>query len=274
MEPRPAIEGIPGGGATSRLPPTQAANTILRRSRISGSVTTPRHPPMQAAKKCWIGPRLFPVPPAESPVDGAGPQRGRKDGPPDSYLEPLNPHGSPFFFGFQKPFFFQQRSETGFDRFLRDRLTHPHPSWPSAMTPFPWRGKVYKRCAAPYKKSGPMNLNINHTAGLPLIRHLLRKGHLPPGEGLSRAGAVSMSKHPHSGPFPSGKGLCAEFFWQNRNFSFTLRPGYDNLLRHAKCQERPDASFRDTARSHAGVFTRPLRSPRANQMKGGIFHDP
>ena len=31
---------------------------------------------------------------------------GRKDGPPDSYLEPLNPHGSPFFFGFQKPFLF------------------------------------------------------------------------------------------------------------------------------------------------------------------------
>ena len=46
--------------------------------------------------------------------DGAGALWGRKDGPPDSYLEPLNPHGSPFFFGFQKPFFFQQESKTGF----------------------------------------------------------------------------------------------------------------------------------------------------------------
>ena len=49
-------------------------------------------------------------------MDGAGPQRGRKDGPPDSYLEPLNPHGSPFFFGFQKPFFFQQGKRNGFCR--------------------------------------------------------------------------------------------------------------------------------------------------------------
>ena len=81
-----------------------------------GSATTPRHPPTQAAKKCRIGPQLVPVPPAESPVDGAGPQRGRKDGPPDSYLEPLNPHGSPFFFGFQKPFFFQQGKRNGFCR--------------------------------------------------------------------------------------------------------------------------------------------------------------
>ena len=39
-------------------------------------------------------------------MDGAGPQWGRKDGPPDPYLGPLNPHGSPFFFGFQKPFLF------------------------------------------------------------------------------------------------------------------------------------------------------------------------
>ena len=96
----------------------------------------------------------------------------------------------------------------------------------------------------------------------------------PPGEGSPYAGAVSVSQHPRSGPFPFGKARCAEFFWQNRNFSFTLRQGYDNLLRYEKCQYRPDASFRDTARSHAGVFTRPLRSPRANQMKGGISHDP
>ena len=80
----------------------------------SGSATTPRPPPTQAAKKVGIEPRLFPVPPAESPVDGAGAGRGRKDGPPDSYLEPLNPHGSPFFFGLQKPFFFQQGKRNGF----------------------------------------------------------------------------------------------------------------------------------------------------------------
>ena len=49
-------------------------------------------------------------------MDGAGAQRGRKDGPPDSYLKPLNPLGSPFFFGFQKPFFFQQGKRNGFCR--------------------------------------------------------------------------------------------------------------------------------------------------------------
>ena len=41
---------------------------------------------------------------------------GRKDGPPDSYLESPNPHESPFFFGFQKPFFFQQGKRNGFCR--------------------------------------------------------------------------------------------------------------------------------------------------------------
>ena len=41
---------------------------------------------------------------------------GRKDGPPDSYLESPNPHGSLFFFGFQKPFFFQQGKRNGFCR--------------------------------------------------------------------------------------------------------------------------------------------------------------
>ena len=86
---------------------------------IAGNGATPRHLPTQAAKKLRIGPQLIPVPPAESPVDGAGAGRGRKDGPPDSYLGPLNPPRSPFFFGFQKPFFFQQGSETGFDRLHR-----------------------------------------------------------------------------------------------------------------------------------------------------------
>ena len=92
MEPCPAIEGIPG------------------------SATTFRHPPTQAAKKLRIEPRRFPVPPTESPVDGAGAGRGRKDGPPDSYLELPNLPGSPFFFGFQKPFFFQLGKRNGFCR--------------------------------------------------------------------------------------------------------------------------------------------------------------
>ena len=104
---------------TPRCSPTRVAATA-----IPVSATMPRHPPTQAAKKCRIGPQPVPVPPAESPVDGAGAQWGRKDGPPDSYLGPLNPHGSPFFFGFQKPFFFQQGSETGFEivSFLQKRM--------------------------------------------------------------------------------------------------------------------------------------------------------
>ena len=48
-------------------------------------------------------------------MDGAGAVWGRKAGPPDSYLEPPNPFGSPFFFGFQKPFFFLREKETGFE---------------------------------------------------------------------------------------------------------------------------------------------------------------
>ena len=104
-----------------RLPPIGCTPRGLRLLRptievTSGSGATPRHPPTQAAKKCGIEPQLVPVPPAESPVDGAGAQWGRKDGPPDSYLEPLNPHESPFFFGFQKPFFFQQGKRNGFCR--------------------------------------------------------------------------------------------------------------------------------------------------------------
>ena len=115
-----------------------------------GSATTSRHPPTQAAKKCGIGPQVFPVPPAESPVDGAGPQWGRKDGPPDSYLGPLNPHGSPFFFGFQKPFLFPAgKKKWVLSRFpcpftsQKDKETRrtttlkvpPHPSFASQMPP-------------------------------------------------------------------------------------------------------------------------------------------
>ena len=101
-------------------------------------------------------------------MDGAGPQRGRKDGPPDSYLEPLNPHGSPFFFGFQKPFFFQQGKRNGFCRPRKVRtvqnalsgISHSAPllvlsprdplRWARAGTPFwhvVWRAGV----VAPHK---------------------------------------------------------------------------------------------------------------------------
>ena len=102
---------IKGRGMELRLTPKHL--TCAAATGIPDSATTSRHPPTQAAKKCWIEPRLFPVPPAESTVDGAGALRGRKDGPPDSYLGPLNPHGSPFFFGFQKPFFFRQGKRNG-----------------------------------------------------------------------------------------------------------------------------------------------------------------
>ena len=139
----------------------------LPRSTIevtSGSATTPRYPPTQAAKKCGIEPQVFPVPPAESPVDGAGAQWGRKDGPPDNYLEPLNPLGSPFFFGFQKPFFFQQGKRNGFCRPRKVRtvqnalsgISHSAPllvlsprdplRWARAGTPFLlWSGAPSRR---------------------------------------------------------------------------------------------------------------------------------
>ena len=163
----------------------------------SGSATTPRCPPTQAAKKCGIGPQLFPVPPAESPVDGAGPQRGRKDGPPDSHLEPLNPHGSPFFFGFQKPFFFQQGKRNGFCRPRKVRtvqnalsgISHSAPllvlsprdplRWARAGTPFlhvVWRAEV----VAPHDNDHPDG-GANHAARLPLIR--LASGQPPSPQG-------------------------------------------------------------------------------------------
>ena len=104
------------GSLADAIRPYATSQRILVHPAIEekpGSVTTLRHPPTQAAKKCGIEPQVFPVPPAESPVDGAGAQWGRKDGPPDPYLEPPNPFGSPFFFGFQKPFFFQQGKRNG-----------------------------------------------------------------------------------------------------------------------------------------------------------------
>ena len=131
---------IKGRGMELRLTPKHL--TCAAATGIPGSATTPRRPPTQAAKKCGIEPRLFPVPPAESPVDGAGAGRGRKDGPPDFYLGPLNPLGSPFFFGFQTPFLFpagkkkwsltvspvlaHNRTIHGLGRGLARRVVAPH----------------------------------------------------------------------------------------------------------------------------------------------------
>ena len=117
-------------------------------------------------------------------MDGAGPQRGRKDGPPDSYLGPLNLLGSPFFFGFQKPFFFQQGKRNGFCRPRKVRtaassqVSHPFalPSWAglarSTVRPFPTR--LVSLVGFP-RLSG-----ISHSASLLVLsprRHKLRVPH-------------------------------------------------------------------------------------------------
>ena len=139
-------------------------------------------------------------------MDGAGPQRGRKDGPPKAYLEPPDPHGSPFFFGSQKPFlFFRHGSEMGFERFpvsrrplirrLRRHLpplrgegfavllplwTFPLPGgrWPEGPDEGAlqaWFGAPGRR--APQQERQFSTRNTNHAARFPLIRHLLRKCH-------------------------------------------------------------------------------------------------
>ena len=133
-KPRPTIEGKPG------------------------SATTSRHPPTQAAKKCGIGPQVFPVPPAESPVDGAGPQRGVKTGRRITIWNHLTPSGAPFSLDSKNRSFSSREKETGFERSLWEHLTPPHPSWPTAMTPSPLRGEGFKR----YAVSGPTNCDINH----------------------------------------------------------------------------------------------------------------
>ena len=181
----------------------------LPRSTIevtSGSATTPRCPPTQAAKKLRIGPQLVPVPPAESPVDGAGAQWGRKDGPPDSYLGPLNPHGSPFFFGFQKPFFFQQGKRNGFCRPRKVRtvqnalsgISHSAPllvlsprdplRWARAGTPIFACG-LARRVVAPHNREHPTASAIRKKPGG--RNHIRPPGHLgvltSSGRGCSRS---------------------------------------------------------------------------------------
>ena len=90
-KPRPTIEGKPG------------------------SATTSRHPPTQAAKKCGIGPQVSPVPPAESPVDGAGPQRGVKTGRRITIWNHLTPSGAPFSLDSKNRSFSSREKETGFE---------------------------------------------------------------------------------------------------------------------------------------------------------------
>ena len=82
---------------------------------IPGSVTTSRPPPAQAAKKCGIGPRLFPVPPAESPVDGAGAQRGVKTGRRIPIWSHSTPFGAPFSLDSKNRSFSSSEKETGFE---------------------------------------------------------------------------------------------------------------------------------------------------------------
>ena len=76
--------------------------------------TTSRYPPTQAAKKCGIGPRLFPVPPAESPVDGAGPLRGVKTGRRITIWNHLTRSGAPFSLDSKNRSFSSREKETGF----------------------------------------------------------------------------------------------------------------------------------------------------------------
>ena len=90
--------------------PTYAAT-----ERILSSVTTPRRPPTQAAKKCRIGPQVFPVPPAESPVDGAGPQQGVKTGRRITIWNHLTRSGAPFSLDSKNRSFSSREKETGFE---------------------------------------------------------------------------------------------------------------------------------------------------------------
>ena len=79
----------------------------------SVSATTPRRPPAQAAKKVGIEPRRFPVPPAESPVDGAGPLRGVKTGRRITIWNHLTRSGAPFSLDSKNRFFFRQGKRNG-----------------------------------------------------------------------------------------------------------------------------------------------------------------
>ena len=159
--------------------PTCAAAT-----GIPDSATTPQLPPTQAAKKLRIGPRPFPVPPAESPVDGAGPQRGRKDGPPDHYFGATQPAREPLFLWIPKTVLFP----AGKKKRVLSSSQSPHrcvltsftslalPSWAglarSTVRPFPTR--LVSLVGFP-RLSG-----ISHSASLLVLsprRHKLRIPH-------------------------------------------------------------------------------------------------
>ena len=103
-----------------RLPPIGCTPRGLRLPRPTmegtpGSATTSRRPPTQAAKKCGIGPQLFPVPPAESPVDGAGPLRGVKTGRRIPIWNHLTHSGAPFSLDSKNRSFSSREKETGFE---------------------------------------------------------------------------------------------------------------------------------------------------------------
>ena len=121
--------------------PTYAAT-----ERIPGSATTPRHPPTQAAKKCWIGPQLVPVPPTESPVDGAGPLRGVKTGRRIPIWNHLTRTGAPFSLDSKNRSFSSReakrvlsssqsphRSKRPVGRFSLRSLARPLPTRPAAL---------------------------------------------------------------------------------------------------------------------------------------------
>ena len=165
--------------------------------------------------------------------------------------------------------FSSREKETGFDR-----LSRPIRRNPSSIA-----GRAYAKNVPPahflYAAASSVWPPASHHGSrkksfLLTVHRTVR----PPGEGPPYAGAVFTPFHPRSGPFPSGKALCAEFFWQNRNFSFTLRPGYDNLLWHAKCHAAQAPRFGTQPALTRGFSPARYAAPRANQMKGGISHDP
>ena len=86
---------------------------------IPGSAITFRPPPTQAAKKVGIGPQVFPVPPAESPVDGAGALRGVKTGRRIPIWSHSTHAGAPFSLDSKNHSFSSMEKEMGFDRFSR-----------------------------------------------------------------------------------------------------------------------------------------------------------
>ena len=82
-------------------------------------------------------------------MDGAGAGRGRKDGPPETYLGPLNPHGSPFFFGSQKPFLFLAGKKK-WSLNVSPVLSHNRKQWADT-----WFGAPSRRAPQPAQHQGP-----------------------------------------------------------------------------------------------------------------------